>query len=95
MTEAHVWSKAVDYIHMMHSARRAIYEGLNQAGIEIPFNQIVVHTAAWEDLMRPGVASGRLAEAVVSAAGAMPRQRRRMRRNAAQLGLERRTGPPD
>ena len=30
---------------MTHNARVAVYEGLNEAGIDIPFNQIVVHQA--------------------------------------------------
>ena len=39
----HCWCNSGDYINMMHNARRAVYEGLNEAGIDIPFNQIVVH----------------------------------------------------
>ncbi|MDH3284744.1 MAG: mechanosensitive ion channel family protein [Acidobacteriota bacterium] len=30
---------------MSHNARLAIHDALNRAGIEIPFNQIVVHNA--------------------------------------------------
>ncbi len=41
----HCWCKSADYNAMMSSARRAVYEGLAEAGIEIPFNQIVVHKA--------------------------------------------------
>lgn len=34
-----------NWIAMQHNVRKAIYEDLNKAGIEIPFNQIVVHRA--------------------------------------------------
>ncbi len=40
------WCKAPDYLAMLSNLRRAIYEKLDEAGIEIPFNQIVVHQAA-------------------------------------------------
>lgn len=40
-----VWSAAVDFIIVQHQVRRAVYEALNAAEIEIPFNQIVVHQA--------------------------------------------------
>lgn len=39
------WSKSGDYIQMMHDVRVALYDALNNAGIEIPFDQIVVHRA--------------------------------------------------
>ena len=39
------WSNTNDFIPMLHDVRVALYEALNQAGIEIPFNQIVVHEA--------------------------------------------------
>lgn len=41
----HCWTDAADYLDMLHNVRRAVYEGLNAAGIDIPFNQIVVHQA--------------------------------------------------
>ena len=40
-----VWCQPDDYLTMIHSVRQAVYEDLNAAGIEIPFNQIVVHQA--------------------------------------------------
>lgn len=40
------WSKSADYFPMLHALRCAIYDELNAAGIEIPFNQIMVHQAA-------------------------------------------------
>jgi small conductance mechanosensitive channel len=39
------WSKSADYLAMLHNVKMAIYEDLNAAGIDIPFNQIVVHNA--------------------------------------------------
>lgn len=43
--QIHCWANCADYLAMMHNVRRAAYEGLNEAGIDIPFNQIVVHRA--------------------------------------------------
>ncbi|MFT5682075.1 MAG: small conductance mechanosensitive channel [Myxococcota bacterium] len=43
--QVHCWCNSADYLGMMHNVRRALYEGLNEAGIDIPFNQIVVHQA--------------------------------------------------
>ncbi len=40
-----VWAKSTDWIPVQHNVRRAVYEALNEAGIDIPFNQIVVHQA--------------------------------------------------
>ena len=40
-----VWSKPDDYIDMLAAVRTAVYDHLNDAGIEIPFNQLVVHKA--------------------------------------------------
>lgn len=40
-----VWCLSGDYIPTMGAVRQAIYEDLNAAGIDIPFNQIVVHRA--------------------------------------------------
>jgi small conductance mechanosensitive channel len=41
----HGWCKAADYTAMLHNLRRAIYEELNAAGIEIPYDQVVIHNA--------------------------------------------------
>lgn len=43
--EARPWSKSTDSVVMQNSVRLAIYDALEEAGIEIPFNQIVVHQA--------------------------------------------------
>ena len=40
-----VWCQSADYLDMLHQVRTAVYDELNAAGIEIPFNQIVVHQA--------------------------------------------------
>jgi small conductance mechanosensitive channel len=40
------WATSESYISMLHEVRVALYDALNDAGIEIPFNQIVVHQAA-------------------------------------------------
>jgi small conductance mechanosensitive channel len=39
------WCEAPNYLDMLHKVRKAAYDALNAAGIEIPFNQIVVHQA--------------------------------------------------
>jgi small conductance mechanosensitive channel len=39
------WARTADLFPMLHSARVALYKALDEAGIEIPFNQIVVHRA--------------------------------------------------
>lgn len=41
----HCWCEPANFAIMQHNVRRAIYEKLNEAGIEIPFDQIVVHQA--------------------------------------------------
>ena len=41
----HVWSTPDDYINLQTTARKAVYDALNEAGIEIPFSQLVVHKA--------------------------------------------------
>jgi small conductance mechanosensitive channel len=41
----HSWSKTGDWLDAQHQVRKAIYDALNEAGIEIPFDQIVVHNA--------------------------------------------------
>lgn len=40
-----VWSKSSDWVAVQGQVRHALYNALNDAGIEIPFNQIVVHNA--------------------------------------------------
>jgi len=42
----HAWSTVDDFLAMQHDLRRAIYEALIAANIEIPFPQLVVHKAA-------------------------------------------------
>lgn len=44
--EVRPWSTSDDYLGMLHDVRIALYEALNAAEIEIPFDQIVVHQAA-------------------------------------------------
>lgn len=39
------WASTADYLGMLHNVRIALYDALNGAGIEIPFDQIVVHQA--------------------------------------------------
>lgn len=39
------WATTGDYLQMLHDVRIALYDALNNAGIDIPFNQIVVHEA--------------------------------------------------
>lgn len=39
------WCKAEDYLTVLHKVRSAVYDALNAEGIDIPFNQIVVHQA--------------------------------------------------
>ena len=41
----HCWTQPENYVDMQHNVRRSIYNKLNEAGIEIPFNQLVVHRA--------------------------------------------------
>ncbi len=42
---ARPWCKPDDFPAMKHNVRIAIYNELAAAGIEIPFNQIVIHNA--------------------------------------------------
>jgi small conductance mechanosensitive channel len=42
----HVWALAQDFGPMQHAVRKAVYDRLAAAQVEIPFNQIVVHQAA-------------------------------------------------
>ena len=37
------WSTCEDHMGMLHNVRKACYEALNEAGIDIPFDQLVVH----------------------------------------------------
>ena len=56
----YAWAKAPDWFAMLGALRKSIYEELNRAKIEIPFNQIVVHQASAEPATvasRPQVAS--------------------------------------
>jgi len=41
----HFWTttQGTDWLEGMHNVRRAIYEDLNAAGVDIPYDQIVVH----------------------------------------------------
>lgn len=39
------WANVSDLMGMLHDVRVALYDDLNAAGIEIPFDQIVVHKA--------------------------------------------------
>lgn len=41
-------AKNEDYIPMQAQVRQALYDALNEAGIEIPFNQMVIHQAPAE-----------------------------------------------
>lgn len=43
--EVRPWAKTADYLGMLHDVRIALYDALNAAEIEIPFDQIVVHRA--------------------------------------------------
>lgn len=45
------WSRSGDYLGMLHNVRREIYNALNDAGVDIPYNQIVVHQAAAAEAM--------------------------------------------
>lgn len=38
-----VWAKTPDFLGMLHNVRTAVYDELNAAGIEIPYQQIVIH----------------------------------------------------
>jgi len=39
------WATSADYLNMLHNVRVKLYDRLNEADIEIPFDQIVVHNA--------------------------------------------------
>lgn len=40
-----VWAKNEDFFPMQGQVRKHVYDTLNEAGVDIPFNQIVVHEA--------------------------------------------------
>lgn len=42
------WAEGPNFLPMLHNLRSCIYDDLNAAGIEIPYNQIVVHYAPGE-----------------------------------------------
>ncbi|MFT7521191.1 MAG: small conductance mechanosensitive channel [Kiritimatiellia bacterium] len=42
------WSTTADYLTMQHKVRCAVYDALNAEGIEIPFDQVVMHQAPTE-----------------------------------------------
>jgi small conductance mechanosensitive channel len=44
--DVRVWAKTPDWAAMVGNVRTTVYDELNAAGIDIPFNQIVVHQAA-------------------------------------------------
>jgi small conductance mechanosensitive channel len=44
-----VFCSQEDYWAVLHDLRKQVYAGLNEAGIEIPFNQMVIHQAPAED----------------------------------------------
>ena len=44
--ELRPWAATDDYLAMLHDVRVAVYDGLEAADIEIPFDQIVVHRAS-------------------------------------------------
>ncbi len=41
-----VWAENEHFFPMQNQVRKAVYDRLNAAGVDIPFNQIVVHQAA-------------------------------------------------
>ena len=40
-----VWAKSSDWVAVQGAVRHACYDALNEAGIDIPFDQVVVHQA--------------------------------------------------
>jgi small conductance mechanosensitive channel len=40
-----IWCATADFGKLLHDGRQAVYDALNKEGIDIPFNQIVVHQA--------------------------------------------------
>ena len=43
------WSTTGDYLSMLHDVHNRVYVALNEAGIEIPFDQVVMHSAVVEE----------------------------------------------
>jgi small conductance mechanosensitive channel len=43
--QVHCWCKPADYLAMLHEVRLAVYNALDAEGIEIPFDQVVMHQA--------------------------------------------------
>ncbi|MEM6794730.1 MAG: mechanosensitive ion channel domain-containing protein [Acidobacteriota bacterium] len=43
--KVHCWAEPANGVAMQHQVRTAIYNKLNAAGVEIPFDQLVVHKA--------------------------------------------------
>jgi small conductance mechanosensitive channel len=41
--ELYVWAKPTDYLGMLHEVRCLVYEELETLGIEIPYDQVVLH----------------------------------------------------
>lgn len=41
-----VWAKSSDWVAVQGAVRHACYDALNEAGIDIPFDQVVVHQAS-------------------------------------------------
>lgn len=46
------WGNAADYLGVLHNVRRSVYEDLNAAGIDIPYNQLVLHRAGAPEVER-------------------------------------------
>ncbi|MEM1182256.1 MAG: mechanosensitive ion channel domain-containing protein [Acidobacteriota bacterium] len=44
--KVHCWAEPANNVDMQHQVRQAIYDKLNAAGIEIPFDQVVMHQAS-------------------------------------------------
>lgn len=43
--QVHCWCSSADYLTMLHEVRLAVYHGLDAEGIDIPFDQVVMHQA--------------------------------------------------
>jgi small conductance mechanosensitive channel len=57
--ELRVWCNASDYLAVLHEVRSGVYDALNEAGIEIPFPQVVVHRADEDDGDTGGAAAAK------------------------------------
>ena len=40
-----VWSDTADHLSMLHDVRHEVYRGLEEAGIDIPFDPLVLRSA--------------------------------------------------